>query len=234
MCTLPVTSMTGSATSIARSGDAKISTSGSCTMRTVSPRSVSCVGQPASASSSRRACERQHAVAGAARRIDRERRGRGCSSPSPRCPRRRGPTAARRRGHSRRRRGRRRVGSATVPPTSRSTATRSRDLLELRRQQREKADVGPLDAQPCRRRRVARAHVGDLGVDVGAAAERSAHGGRELERARRSASCRPARDRAPSRTPARSPNATLARVLPPVSATAPRGLPMRSNSEPDS
>ncbi len=82
--------------------------------------------------------------------------------------------------------------------------------------------------------RVARAHVGDLGVDVGAAAGRSAHRCREREPPVRQRHAGLHEIELASRTPARRRTGRCARVSPPVSATAPRGSPMRSNSEPDS
>ena len=132
-------------------------------MRTVSPRSVSCVGQPASGSSSVvPASVNTPSPAWPVASIASDRPSlldAVASMPSTTRPQRGMATrpfenAARPSS----------VGSATVPPTSRSTATAPAILLELRRQEREEADVGPLDVQRCRHARVARAHVGDLGA----------------------------------------------------------------------
>ena len=231
-CTLPVTATAGSATSMVRSGVAKISASARCTIRTASPRSVRRVGQPASASS---------VVVPAI-----------VSTPSPACPvasicstrpsllvavasimsttsPQRGTlmrpfdNAARPST----------VGSSTVPATSRSTASSAGHLLELRRQQSEEAQIGPLDTQIAPDHRVARKHVGDRRAQIRrcrrpccAPSPRDRHGPP-------SASCRPAACASSVANACSSPNRMRACVVPPVSASAPRGSPMRSISEPE-
>ena len=156
--------------SMRRSGDAKTSASGSCTMRTVSPRS----GELRRPSRLRvelgRAGDRQHAVAGAACRIDRKRAAfaarRRRLIPSTTSPQR--GTSMRPSGEGGAAVDRRlgdRAADAEVDGRSRPRRCSSSGDNSARN-----ADVGPLDAHGAVHARVARAHVGDLGVDVGAAA----------------------------------------------------------------